>query len=138
MSRLRATAKRLKWPRLSQAFQQWWLRWDAGRRAVELAERVRREAGLVDEASALQRELALAHAAFEVRLRRAEEDKEIALSRLRVELTGSAEERLAVERERERDARVELLRRLTPERRRIMCALPPPASHRRPSVLTRV
>ena len=86
-------------------------RWVATKRAKELERHTQLEAGLQNEATVLATELRKTRMEYEAKLRAAQEDKELALHRQLVELTGSAEERMALQAEQEKQARVELLRR---------------------------
>ena len=98
-------------PGLAVGFSAWCEYHAAGKRAKIIATHLRNEAGLQGEASALETELHSMRAGYEAKLRAAQEDKVMALERQLVELTGSAEERMALQAEREKEKRVELLRR---------------------------
>ena len=111
MGRLRKVANRLKWPALSGAFAHWNSRREASQRARQRMAHARSEGELQGEVAALREELHRARAEFEQRLQAAEEDKQMALRRLRTELSDSAGEQMAALAEKEKEERVELLRR---------------------------
>ena len=104
-------SNRMQRPGLAVGFSAWTDYHQAGKRARVIARLVRNEAGLQGEASALETELHSMRAEYEAKLRAAKDDKDMALERQLVELTGSAEERMALQAERDKEARVELLRR---------------------------
>ena len=76
-----------------------------------LRELAAKEAGLAGEAMSLAQQLAAVTQACEERLLQMEEEKKLALERLRIELTGGAEEVMKLRLVQEKEARVELFRR---------------------------
>ena len=120
---LKAAANRLMKPALTAAFAHWNGDWQAAvREAEHVAHLQHLEAlrgasnSLEVQMALLKEELAEKQATFEIKLQTAEEEKVRALEHLRVELTGTLEERA----EKEREERIELLKRQAA--RRIMSA----------------
>ena len=108
---MREARNRIQRPGLALGFRAWCEHHEAAKMARQIAQHVRKEAGLQGEASALGRELERVRTDYEFRLREKEEEKLQALERQLIELTGSAEERLALQAEKAKEERVELLRR---------------------------
>ena len=109
---LRHCANMLRAPALLGAFA-FWSKGAAVLRvqAAASANLRAREEELVQERAALEAELLSMQHACDARLAAAAEEKRLALERQLVELTGSAEEQIAMRQEKDREARVELLRR---------------------------
>ena len=107
MSRLRECGQRLKSPELAEAFGEWVAVWDEAVREREEAEAAEREKLLRGESVTLEEEVER----LKLALAAAEDEKEKALERQMVELAGSAEERMALQAEKEKEERIELLKR---------------------------
>lgn len=112
---LRLVGNRFKAPALAEAFAIWVemrakkLRLEAERkRLVELRGETDR---LENEVVTTAEQLHQTRMEMQRKLRAAEDEKRTALQRQMVELTGSAEERLALAAQKEKEGRVELLRR---------------------------
>ena len=111
MNRLREVSNRFRSPELANAFQFWEWYVTAKHQAREMRELRTQAAGVAGEAGSMAAQLESLRREMERRLAEAEQEKEKALQRQLVELTGSAESRLAMEEERAREERIELLRR---------------------------
>jgi hypothetical protein len=111
INRLREVGNRLRAPEKAIAFQRIAEAAEAARHAKQLRSLAEEQAGLQGQALSLAEQLAAVTAACEERLVQMEEEKKLALERLRIELTGNAEEVMKLRAEQEKEARVELLRR---------------------------
>jgi len=120
VAKLRQVANRLRTPELADAFRRWVVRLVEQARAVALADMLRKEAGLEGEHESMKAELKRVTEEYEAKLSAAELAHEKALKRQLIELTGSAEELAALRDEKDKEGRVELLRRQVT--RRIMNA----------------
>ena len=111
LNRLRQVANRLKSPAMAIAFEEWQSQWQE---IVDERERAR-VAGEVDalndSRTNLQKTLDTLREEFERKLVAAEEEKRVALERLRVELTGTAAEKEKMIEQQQREERIELVRR---------------------------
>ena len=113
-ARLAKAGKRFKAPQLAEAFGGWAALCEAIRQHREkqaLAKQLREEAGLREGAISHSEILEKKVAEYERRLAAAEHEKEAALKRQLIELTGSAEDVLRMHEEREKEERIELMRR---------------------------
>ena len=112
LKRLKEAAGRLKAPEgVADSFSLW-----AGivlemRQRKKLSEEKRRALGLEGEALTLSEQMKLKCAEYERQLAAAKVEREAALRQLRVELTGTADEVMAMRESRDKEQRVELLRR---------------------------
>jgi hypothetical protein len=111
MARLREVGNRFRSPGIALAFGHWADRWESSFRAREMAELRAEAMGIAGEATTMQLQLAELRAEMERKLAAAAEEKRVALERQLVELTGSAEANAALEEQRAKEERVELLRR---------------------------
>lgn len=111
LERLRTCASRLRTPELADAFGTWAEVWYDQRQRASMVTYKEQAAQHAKERDRLAAELRKATAEFEAKLALAEEQKQLALHRQRVELCGSAEELASLREQKERDARVEMLRR---------------------------
>ena len=107
LGRLRVCAQRLKSPQLAEAFGVWLRGWQMTIRVKEQREAEERAKSLLGESETLQEEVVRLRHALEM----AQDDKEKALERQLIEISGSHEERMAIAAEKEKEERVELLRR---------------------------
>jgi len=113
-SKLKEIANRLRKPEVAFVFNLFIDNSnEAKRKKMQIAqlEAKRREAGLQSEYSDLNCELERLRAEYEQKLLDKEREKKQALERQLLELTGSAEELLALEKEKEKEGRVEMLRK---------------------------
>jgi hypothetical protein len=118
MQRLREVGNKFRSPELLNAFTLWAELWEEAVQAKLLAEEQARASGAASERDGLRGQLERMSAEYEQKLQRyeqklraASEHLEQALERQRVELTGSAAEQAALREEKEKEERVELLRR---------------------------
>ena len=88
MQRLRDCGNRLRAPELSQAFAIWVGVWEDVHRRKEMEAARDREGALTGERATLEEQLEAA----KLRIASAEEEKVKALERLRIELTGDAQQ----------------------------------------------
>jgi len=114
MKRLRQVGNRLKRPEVAIAFSLWSellvQKYEAERYA-RMSGLQRREKDLEAEVADLEAEVKRVHEWAQAQQAKAEEDKKLALDRMVLELTGSAEEILALKETEAKEQRVELLRR---------------------------
>ena len=111
MSMLRKIANKLRAPELANAFN-WLVReWLAEKRQAEEARLQAQLESLAGTNTGMSTAMAELHAEYKVKMKDMKMEHEVALERLRVELTGSAEEVDKLRREEEKEARVELMRR---------------------------
>jgi len=111
MARLRECGNRLHAPEKTRVFVQWKDEWRAEMNAAELAALVAQAAGLDQERTSLGDELREARALFAEETWRLAEENRLALERLTIELTGTAEQVHAMQAAIDKEQRVELLRR---------------------------
>jgi hypothetical protein len=111
MHRIRQIANRLRTPGLARAFEWLVVEWQECKREAELAEMRRRQEAVLKSRAAAEGQLAQVREEYEARLAAAEEEKELALARLTVQLTGNADEVAALREAKEKEARIELVRR---------------------------
>ena len=114
LGRLREISNRLRKPELSFAFDTWGSllveKYESARQTE--VERLRlREQDLQAACEQLKSQLALERNSAAAALQKAETDKASALKRQLVQLTGTAEEMAALEHEKSKEERIELLRR---------------------------
>jgi hypothetical protein len=106
---------RFKAPALAEAFNVWADECEAAHaaaRAKAAVDKYRESAGALEGAAAeLSEQMVELKAQMVAKLAAAEVEKKVALDRLRTELSGSADERMALRAEQEKEARIELLRR---------------------------
>ena len=112
---LRIVGNRFKTPGIALAFDHWVSEWTALRKAAADKKRLAALRGAADgargEAGSLQEQMEQMQYELKAKLAAAEEDKRRALERLRVELTGTAEELATLNAQKAKEERVELLRR---------------------------
>jgi len=116
LRRLREAANRLTTPELADAFATWTAEIENQRRRAELRAMRQREAILSGEQSDLGQELNCLKEQFARELSALREEKKVALERQLIELTGSADERLALKADQEKEERIELMRRQSTRR----------------------
>ena len=109
--KLRLAARSFRSPGISDAFDVWVAIVAALQQRQRLREERRRSLGLEGKALTLSEQMQRKCAEYERRLQAAELDKETALKRQLVELTGTADEVMAMRAGQERAARIELLHR---------------------------
>ena len=109
--KLRLAARSFRSPGISDAFDVWFAIVAALQQRQRLREERRRSLGLEGKALTLSEQMQRKCAEYERRLQAAELDKETALKRQLVELTGTADEVMAMRAGQERAARIELLHR---------------------------
>jgi hypothetical protein len=119
LGRLREISNRLRKPELSFAFDTWGSllaeKYESARQTE--VERLRlREQDLQAACEQLKSQLALERNSAAAALQKAETDKASALKRQLVQLTGTAEEMAALEHEKSKEERIELLRRQSTRR----------------------
>jgi hypothetical protein len=111
MARLRECGNRLHAPEKTRVFVQWKDEWRAEMNAAELAALVAQAAGLDQERTSLGDELREARAELATARELFVEENRLALERLTIELTGTAEQVHAMQAAIDKEQRVELLRR---------------------------
>lgn len=111
MGRLRDVGNRLHKPNLAGAFVHWARLTQAFKVTAKMSEAERREAELQQARLEMSQELAAMRDEFEGKLTKAAQEKNFALQKQAVELTGSAEALAELKAAQEREQRVELLRR---------------------------
>jgi len=111
LARLKAAANRLKSPEVAEAFGVWAEVWAERRQNAAMTTFKQQAEQLAVDRDKVIAELHRVSADYEAKLVAAEEAKRMALHRQRVELCGSAEEIAALRDEKDKDARVEMLRR---------------------------
>jgi len=111
IKRLRECGNRLRRPGVTSAFDAWIGVWEQARRKKAMFTYKQQAEELRDERARLIDEVGQLRAECEAKLKAAEDTKKLALERQLVELTGSAQEMAALRTEKEREARIELLRR---------------------------
>jgi hypothetical protein len=102
---------RLHAPEKAEAFHTWSEEWRRTKHRLQLKALAEREAGAQGDAQALAAELAAVRAACNEQLTAVADEKALALKRLRIELTGSSDERAAMVSAKEREERVALMTR---------------------------
>jgi len=110
-NRLRQAANRLKSPAVLDTFESWASMMAEQKRIAGLADMLRQQAGLQGEAEKLEAELKSVRDEYEAKLTQQESQHKKALERQLLELTGSADQLMALQEEKEKEGRVELLRR---------------------------
>ena len=121
MKRLRECGNRLKSPESAlqwEAFTFWVTQAARARAQQERKAFMRKEAGLAADSEGLAKQLKRTIASYERQLEAAELEKYKALEAQEVELTGSVEDVMAMRAEREKEERIELLRRQAVRRMR--------------------
>ena len=106
-NRLREVANRLRAPELSAAFGFWFADMNEDKQAA-LADQ---SAALKRVRSSLENQIELQRSDYERRLADLQEQMRVALERQQIELVGTAEQQAAVREAREKEERIELLRR---------------------------
>ena len=107
MDKLRQCGNRLRAPEKSLAFTLWSNDWSAVMEARREKERRMKEGGMSAERQTIMEQMEK----LKAELAAAEEDKKTSLERLRIELSGTAEEYAAMQAEKAKEERIELLRR---------------------------
>jgi len=111
MGRLRDCGNRLHAPEKTRVFTLWKDEWRGELNAAELSALAAKAAGLDGERTSLAEEMAQLREELRRTVEAAAEDKRVALARLTTELCGTADEVQAMRAEKEKEERVELLRR---------------------------
>ena len=111
MQTLRAVGNKLRSPEVADAFGAWADDVAEEKRAAEVLAQRSQLGGLAAELSAVKQELAALQVESEQRLAEGAAAHAADLQRLRVELTGMAEERESMRAAQDREARVQLVRR---------------------------
>ena len=114
--RLQQAANRLVRPLLTAAYLYWRTDWRAAYERAAAAERQKGLSELQKRNVELEEELREVREAAKKSLAEMAAKCDVAMARLRIELTGSLAEQAAVREEREKEARVELLRRQSARR----------------------
>ena len=110
MNRLREVGNKLRSPELSVAFSKWLDLWDAICQRNTMSEHQKQEAAIQADRDKLQKQMDQMQVDYEQKLSAAAAERLVALDRLRIELAGTAEERLALEESRAKEERIDLLR----------------------------
>jgi hypothetical protein len=110
MNRLREVGNKLRSPELSVAFSKWLDLWDAICQRNTMSEHQKQEAAVQADRDKLQKQMDQMQVDYEQKLSAAAAERLVALDRLRIELAGTAEERLALEESRAKEERIDLLR----------------------------
>ena len=111
MARLRECGNRLKSPELYNAFSDWHGDWFEAKRIKMLEEARLQELEVQDVQATIEKKIAIVRAEAEKQLAEAEKRMDAALERQRIELVGTAEERLALRKSQDKEERVEMMRR---------------------------
>ena len=104
LATIRRATNRMRTPTLADAFDVWVAVWAGWVREARVTDVMRREAALREELEAVRE-------TCEARVAALEESREREIARQVTELTGSASERIEARLQREREGRVELMRR---------------------------
>jgi len=111
MNKLREVGSKLRSPEMAMAFSKWLDLYQEHLDRQLMSEAEKREAELAEERARHAAELDQLKSVYEVKLASASDEKLAALDRLRIELAGTTEERMALEEAKAKEERIELLRR---------------------------
>jgi len=109
--RLKLCGNRLHAPEKTKVFTKWKDEWRAEASSEEMARLAAQAAGLDGERTSLAEELRLCREELANALLAAAEDKRVALERLTVELSGTAEEVQAMQEAKAKEERIELMKK---------------------------